>query len=74
MLKITVCPSCGSKDVREVTRNLSGTVRRRRYVVRDLRFLECASCGERVYDPAAMRRIEAVSPAFGHGRRRKKSA
>ena len=35
-----------------------------RYTVPRLEFHECPDCGEKIYEPAAMRRIEAASPAF----------
>ena len=30
----------------------------------ELEFYQCPDCGEKVYDRAAMQRIEASSPAF----------
>lgn len=44
------------------------------YVVPDLRYYECPKCGERVYDSEAMRSIQAKSPAFRRGARRRKTA
>lgn len=44
------------------------------YVVPDLEYHECPDCGERVYDPQAMRKIEAYSPAYAKKRIRKKTA
>jgi YgiT-type zinc finger domain-containing protein len=44
------------------------------YVVPDLEYHECPDCGERVYDPQAMRKIEAISPAYAKKRIRKKAA
>ena len=35
-----------------------------RYIVPNLEFHECPDCGEKIYDPEAMRKIEAVSPGF----------
>ena len=64
MIEITTCPSCGSKRIRRVRRNWTGTCNGQSYTVRNLRFHECPDCGERVYSPEAMRRIEAGSPAF----------
>ena len=74
MLKIQVCPSCGSERIRPVRRNWSGEFKGRRYTVPKLRFFECPSCGERVFDPEAMRRIESISPAFTGTSRVRKSA
>lgn len=44
------------------------------YVVPDLEYHECPDCGERVYDPQAMRKIEAHSPAYVKTRARKQAA
>jgi YgiT-type zinc finger domain-containing protein len=67
MLKITVCPSCGSDRIRKVRRDWTGTYNDEEYVVAKLAFHECPRCGEKVYDREAMRRIEARSPAFRNG-------
>jgi len=67
MLKITVCPSCGSQKIKKVRRDWTGTYHDQGYVVPKLAFYECPQCGEKVYDREAMRRIEARSPAFRNG-------
>ncbi len=67
MLKITVCPSCGSEKIKKVRRDWTGTYHDTAYVVPKLAFYECPRCGEKVYDREAMRRIEARSPAFRNG-------
>jgi YgiT-type zinc finger domain-containing protein len=72
--QLTACPSCGSTTVRAVKDDWSGSYHGKRYVVKDLRYFQCPHCGERVYDPSAMRRIEAVSPAFLRRQRARKSA
>ncbi|MBI3767494.1 MAG: YgiT-type zinc finger protein [Deltaproteobacteria bacterium] len=61
---ITVCPSCGSRSIKPVTGTWRGTARGKAYSVPGLRYFACPSCGEHVYDPAAMRRIQERSPAF----------
>jgi YgiT-type zinc finger domain-containing protein len=68
MLRITKCPFCGSRRISKVNRDWSGELKGRKYTVEGLEFCECQSCGEQVFDPAAMRRIEAESPAFRHRR------
>src|SRR3990172_9458535 len=65
-LRITECPTCGGA-IREVRRDYKRKFRGREYVVPDLTFYECPVCGERVFDREAMRRIEAISPAFRNG-------
>jgi len=67
MLKITICPSCGSDRIRKLRRDWTGTHHDHTYVVPKLAFYECPRCGEKVYDREAMRKIEAHSPAFRNG-------
>lgn len=64
MNNITTCPACGSAKIKKVRRNWSGEYKGQVYAVEDLEFYECPDCHERVYDPEAMRAIEAHSPAF----------
>ncbi len=64
MLKITKCPTCGSKKIRLVRRNWKGMFEGEDYTVPNLSFHECPDCGEEIYDREAMRKIEAHSPAF----------
>lgn len=64
MLKITACPSCGSRKIRRVRRNWTGEFQDRVYTVPRLDFHECPDCDERAYDREAMRKIETHSPAF----------
>jgi YgiT-type zinc finger domain-containing protein len=71
---VSACPACGSTRIRSVRGDWSGTFKRKRYVVKDLRYFHCPRCGEKVYSPDAMRRIQAVSPAFSKTRRVRKTA
>ncbi len=64
MNTITKCPSCGSEKITKVRRKWSGEYKGQLYTVDNLEFYECPDCDERVYDPEAMRAIEANSPAF----------
>jgi YgiT-type zinc finger domain-containing protein len=68
MLRITICPSCGSDRINLVCRDWTGKFRGQSYTVPELEFYECPDCGEKVYDQQAMRRIEARSPAFVRSR------
>jgi YgiT-type zinc finger domain-containing protein len=61
---IPACPACGSTRIRAVHEDWSNSYAGKRYVVRNLRYFHCPQCGEKVYDPGAMRRIQAASPAF----------
>lgn len=57
-------PTCGSQKIERVRWNWQNEFEGKRYVVSALEFYECPVCGERVFDPQAMRKIESVSPAF----------
>lgn len=71
---VSACPTCGSTRIRMVRGDWSGAFKRKRYMVKDLRYFQCPRCGEKVYDPEAMRRIQAVSPAFWKTRRVRNTA
>jgi YgiT-type zinc finger domain-containing protein len=71
---LSACPSCRSTKIQAVTGEWSGSFQGKGYVVKDLRYFECPRCGEKVYDPEAMRRIQAVSPAFPKIHRGRKTA
>jgi len=59
-IKLTVCPTCGSK-LKKVRKTVNGIRQGKRYSVPAVEFHECPECGERVYDPTAMRQIEQRS-------------
>ena len=71
MLRITACPSCGSPQLQQVRKDLTDEFHGEGYVVPQVEFYECPDCGERLYDRAAMRKIEAYSPAFANPPRRR---
>jgi len=64
MMRITKCPTCGSRKVKKVKRNWTGEYEGQTYPVPGLEFHECPTCGEKIYDREAMRKIEAHSPAL----------
>lgn len=74
MIKITSCPTCGSKKIKKVQKNLMRSFQGQTYTVPNLEFHECPDCGERLYDRDAMRKIEAHSPAYAKARKRRKAA
>lgn len=74
MLKITHCPTCGSDKLKAVKRDLERTIKGVAYTVPALEFEECPVCGEKVFDPEAMRKIEAYSPSFAKSKRKKRAA
>ena len=72
MLKITICPTCGSGNLKKVCRDWTSTVKGKTYTVPALEFYECPDCGEKIFDGEAMRKIEAYSPSYA--RKLKKAA
>jgi len=61
-LKITICPNCGSDKIRQVKRDWVDEIRGETFIVPNLEFYECPTCGEKLYDREAMRLIEAHTP------------
>lgn len=60
-IKLAVCPNCYGKNLKKVRRTVSGTRQGKGYSVPGVEFYECPDCGERTYDPVAMRQIEQHS-------------
>lgn len=68
---ITICPSCSSPRIEKICGRWSATYEGETYEVEDLEYYSCPDCGEKVYPPAAMRRIQERSPGYSrrpHGR------
>ena len=63
-MRVPTCPSCGSGKIKKVKKNWKGEFQGQKYTVLGLEYHECPSCGEKVYDREAMRKIESHSPAF----------
>ena len=62
MIDLRTCPTCGSNRIRRVRRSVTRTFRGRIYQVPGVEFHECPHCGERVYGPEAMRKLETSRP------------
>ena len=73
-VNITICPTCGSKKIRRVRRDVTRNFKGKEYTVPNLEFYECPDCDERVFDREAMRQIESYSPAFKRAQPKRKSA
>lgn len=73
-IKLSVCPNCSSKNLKKVRKTVSGTRQGKRYSVPAVEFYECPDCGERVYEPAAIRQIEQRSQARIRNRSAKRIA
>ena len=63
-LRITICPNCGSDKIQKVKQDWVDQIQEQTYIVPNLEFYECPTCGEKLYDREAMRAIEAYSPSF----------
>ncbi|MBI1764173.1 MAG: YgiT-type zinc finger protein [Acidobacteria bacterium] len=74
MLKLSYCPTCGSDKIKAVKRDLERAVKGVAYTVPALEFHECPACGEKVFDPEAMRKIQAHSPSFAKPKQKKRAA
>ncbi|OWY72133.1 hypothetical protein B7486_04190 [cyanobacterium TDX16] len=67
------CPTCGSPKIRKTTKDVVSEFDGQKYKVPRLEFYECPACGERIYGPEAMRKIESASPAFKRTRSRRRT-
>jgi YgiT-type zinc finger domain-containing protein len=63
-LDLTLCPTCGSRSIHRICREVQREYEGQSYTVPELTFYLCSSCGEEVYDHEAMQKIEAYSPAY----------
>jgi YgiT-type zinc finger domain-containing protein len=68
-VEIHTCPMCGSAKIKVVRRTLRREAHGRSYAVPGVRFFECPSCGEKLYPPESIDKIQAHSPAFERRRR-----
>jgi YgiT-type zinc finger domain-containing protein len=65
-LTIKICPTCGSGRIQRVKKDLSRKYQDELYLVPEVEYYECPDCGEKVFDAAAMRKIQESSPAYQH--------
>ena len=63
---IKTCPTCGSDAIEMVVKDVIRKYKSQTYTVPAVGFYECSNCGEKVYDKAAIQKIEAYSPAYHH--------
>ncbi|HAK93603.1 MAG TPA: hypothetical protein DCM87_00990 [Planctomycetes bacterium] len=64
MVQHKICPACGSTRIKRVRKTITRNFRGKRYKVPGVEFHECLKCGETVFSPEAVAKIEAYSPAF----------
>ena len=65
-LFIKTCPTCGSDKIESVVKDVTRKYKGQTYTVPAVEFYVCSNCGEKVYDRAAIQKIEAYSPAYHH--------
>ncbi|MGI8905105.1 MAG: YgiT-type zinc finger protein [Candidatus Sumerlaeaceae bacterium] len=73
MLKLPAvieCPSCGKQSMHRKRKNLTREYHGTSFLVQDLEFHECSSCGERLFTPDAVRKIKASAPLLPGRRKR----
>ncbi len=73
-LTISVCPNCGSGNIKKVRKNWKGTSKSTPYIVPSLTYYECPDCKEKIYDREAMQKIEEKSPVYKHNKKGKRVA
>ena len=61
---VNECPTCGSRRIKKVAGKWSGKYEGKPYQVSAVEYYACPDCGELVYPPEAMRRIQHASPAY----------
>ena len=64
--QIKTCPTCDSDNIKLVTKDIIRNYKDQTYTFPKVEFYECSNCGEKIYDRAAIQKIEAVSPAYQH--------
>lgn len=72
--RMTRCPSCRSRKIQHVTRDWQGNWKGQSYTVPALEYWDCPACGEKVFSPEAIRRIQSVSAAYRQKRARRRAA
>lgn len=61
---VSVCPTCNSRRIKRIRGRWGGSYRGKSYEVAALEYYSCPNCGEKVYPPEAMRRIQDASPGY----------
>jgi len=66
-MNIRTGPSCSSKKIKKIRGNLTREFDGQKYSASNVEYYECPDCGERIYGREAVRKIQAIWPAFqGH--------
>ena len=67
-LIVSICPNCESPAIERVLGRWRGSYEGQTYEVANLEHYVCPDCGEKLYPPEAMRKIQACSPAYSKRR------
>lgn len=70
---ITTCPTCGSKRIRKVTRDVTFRRRGQTVTIKGVEVEECPDCGERLFGPGSFDSIDEQMRA-AKGKAKRKSA
>jgi YgiT-type zinc finger domain-containing protein len=69
---VKTCPTCGSKRIRRVKRDIQSNPGGEPFVAHDIEIEECPHCGEQLFSPESLDQINARRPkSRGAPRRRK---
>lgn len=71
---IKTCPTCGSKRIRRVKRDVQSKRAGQVFVARGIEIEECPDCGEQLFSPESLDQIEAQRLRSQKKIRRRKSA
>ena len=61
---VSVCPASGSRRIERLCGKWGCSYKGKPYEVAHLEYYSCPDCGEKVYPPEAMRRIQEASPGY----------
>ncbi|MGD1277314.1 MAG: YgiT-type zinc finger protein [Tepidisphaeraceae bacterium] len=73
-LVIRTCPTCGSRRIRRVKRDIQSKRNGETFVAKGIEIEECPNCGERLFSPEALEAIAAQRTRLQKRPRARKSA
>jgi YgiT-type zinc finger domain-containing protein len=73
-LTIKTCPTCGSKRIRRVKRNVPSKRGSQPFIAHGITVEACPNCGEVLFSPESLEAIDAQRPPARKSPRNRKSA
>ena len=70
--RIKTCPSCGSRRIRPVRRDVTIDAGGVRFVTPQVEFDDCPNCGEQIFDLTAMEKIDSYRPSGARAKARRR--